>query len=102
MATTVTIKSDTTEASRTIAEEAKAQTFLLDCYIDQGLGPADVDEQTMLLAIIDWWMGLARDKAVLRRAQTARDAATKTAEDDLKFEWENRNNGIAETETTRG
>lgn len=83
MATTISIQVAGVTASRTFANDSKAQATLLAFHTAFGLG-GDTNQEK-LLAIVDWFAGFVRDKAVLKHVENARATTESEANNTYGF-----------------
>jgi hypothetical protein len=70
MATTISIQVAGVTASRTFANDSKAQATLLAFRTAFGLD--GTTNQEKLLAVVDWFTGFVQNKAVLKYVEDAR------------------------------
>lgn len=86
MTTTISIQVGPLTATRSYANDAKAGAALLAFYDTFDLGSSDASNREKLEAVLDWFTGIVRDKAILHYVQTQRAADEATARGTYGFE----------------
>jgi hypothetical protein len=86
MSTTISISTGPLSASRTFANDTKAQATLLAFYQAYNLGPADATNTAKLQAVVDYMLNLVAGKAQQLYVEQARDSAVTGAQTTYGFE----------------
>ena len=86
MSTTISIATGALSASRTFANDTKAQATLLEFYQSQRLGPANATAAQKLTAVVDHLIEHIVRKARLQYVEEARATAETGAETTYGFE----------------